>query len=180
MSLGWCGVEVLGWGGGGGVEVGVWAVVSFFGIILSQEPWLLIIADSMAIWPSGFPNLIRRVGWIAVNTLLFSAVLPGRLYKVHTPCINYHLRKKTQKSLWLCPLSFPFSTPWHLFRMICLFVFFSSRLIPPSSISGVYVSSGRGHQFFPTLYTRLGWISVNRLLCADFTLSLQTFSHEQI
>lgn len=40
LSLGWCGVEVLGWGWGGGVEVGVWAVVCSFGIILSQEPWL--------------------------------------------------------------------------------------------------------------------------------------------
>ena len=42
-----------------GVEVGVWAVVSSFGIILSQEPWLLIIADSMA-YPFGrqfFPTL---------------------------------------------------------------------------------------------------------------------------
>ena len=128
-----------------------------------------------------FPTLYGRVGWIAVNRLLFSAVLPGRLYKVHTPCVNYHFRKKTQKLLWLCTSSFPLFTPWHLFRMICLFVFFSSRLIPPSSISGVYVSSGRGHQFFPTLYRRLGWISVNQgLLCADFTLSLHTFAHEQI
>ena len=111
------------------------------------------------------------MGWIAVNRLLFSAVLPGRLYKIHTPCINYHFRKKMQKLLWLCTLSFPLSTPWHLFRMICLFVFFfSSRLIPPSSISGVYLSSGRGCQFLPTLYRRVGWIAVNRLLCADHSL----------
>ena len=42
-----------------------------------------IIACSMA-HPFGgqfSPTLYRRVGWIAVNRLLFSAVLPGRLYR---------------------------------------------------------------------------------------------------
>ena len=51
-----------------------------------------------------------------------------------------------------------------------LFFFFSSSLIPPSSISGVYLSSGRGRQFLPTLCRRVGWIAVNRLLCADHSL----------
>lgn len=118
-------------GGGGGVEVGVWAVVSSFGIIFSIARAMALDYRGqygLSIWPPVFPNLYGRVGWIAVNRLLLSAVLPGRLYKVHTPCINYHFRKKTQKLLWLCTLSFPLSTPWHLFRMICLFVFF---LFPP-------------------------------------------------
>ena len=42
--------------------------------------------------------------------------------------------------------------------------YLSSFLIPPNFISGVYLSSGRGRQFFPTLYRRVGWIAVNRLL----------------
>ena len=41
-----------------------------------------------------------------------------------------------------------------------LFLFLSSRLIQPNSISGVYLSSRRGYQLFPTLYRRVG----NRLL----------------
>ena len=48
-----------------------------------------------------------------------------------------------------------------------LFLFLSSRLIQPNSISGVYLSSRRGCQFFPTLYhvyRGVGWIAVNRLL----------------
>ena len=44
------------------------------------------------------------------------------------------------------------------------FLFFTSRLIQSNSISGVHLSSRRGCQFFPTLYRRVGWIAVNRLL----------------
>ena len=49
------------------------------------------------------------------------------------------------------------------------FVFLSSHLIPPNFISGVYLSSRRGRQFFPTLYMRVGRIGVNGLLCSHYT-----------
>ena len=61
--------------------------------------------------------------------------------------IYYHFREKTQRLLlWLCTLSFPLSAPWHLFWMIC-FLFFFLPHPKQNSISGVYLSSGRGRQF---------------------------------
>ena len=55
--------------------------------------------------------------------------------------------------LWLCIMPYPLCAPFHLFRIIC---FFSSRLISPNSISGLYLLSGRGCQIFPFLYRRMG------------------------
>ena len=33
-----------------------------------------------------------------IRSFSFTAVLPKRLYKTHTPCIHYHLRDKTHRS----------------------------------------------------------------------------------
>lgn len=55
--------------------------------------------------------------------------------------------------LWLCIMPYRLCAPMHLFRIIC---FFSSHLISPNSISGLYLLSGRGRQIFPFLYRRMG------------------------
>ena len=55
--------------------------------------------------------------------------------------------------------------------------FFSSRLIPPNLISGVYLSSRRGRQFLPTLSRRVGWIGLNGLLCSLYRIALCTYKN---
>ena len=74
--------------------------------------------------------------------LLFTVVLPKRLYKTHTPCIHYHLRDKTHRShhglikrarqtpslLTLSP--FPLCFHWRSPLPFCLLFLF-----PSSSIS---------------------------------------------
>ena len=55
---------------------------------------------------------------------LFTAVMPKRLYKTHTPCIHYHLRDNTHRLLlWPYTSPCPLSTSWHLFRMVCFSLF---------------------------------------------------------
>ena len=73
---------------------------------------------------------------------LFTAVLPKRLYKTHTPCIHYHLRYKTHRShhglikrtrqtpslLTLSP--FPLFLHWRSLLPFCfLFLFPSSPFL---------------------------------------------------
>ena len=72
-----------------------------------------------------------------VNIILFTSVLPKRLYKTHTPCIYYHLRNKTQVSSWprqtpslLTLLPFPLFFHWRSPLPFCLLFLF-----PSSSIS---------------------------------------------
>ena len=93
-------------------------------------------------WPPDFSiTYLRSVGKIGVNRILFTAVLPKRLYKTHTPCIHCYLRdKKHRLLLWPCTSPCPLSTSWHLFRMVCLSLF---PPYPVHSISGLYPSSVR-------------------------------------
>ena len=69
-------------------------------------------------------HLHRSAGKIGVNRILFTAVLPKRLYKTHTSCIHYHLRDNTHRLLlWPYTSPCPLSTSWHLFRMVCFSLF---------------------------------------------------------
>ena len=94
-----------------------------------------------------------------INYFSRSCPVDSPRYKAHTPCVNYYFPEKTERlKLWLCTLSFPLSAP-SSFRWL----FFSSRLIQPNSISGVFHPE-EAASFFPTLYRRVGWMAVNRLL----------------
>lgn len=96
--------------------------------------------------------------------------MPGRLYNAHTMRSLLFSSEDTEVVIILfimaLHLAFP-ALPSMAPLSDDLFLFLSSRLIQPNSISGVYLSSRRGCQFFPTLYhvyRRVGWIAVNRLL----------------
>lgn len=88
-----------------------------------------------------------------INYFSLSCPVDSPRYKAHTPCVNYYFREKR-----LCILSFPLYAPWLLFQMIIF-------LFPhPTQLYLGCVSSRRGCQFSPTLYRRVGWMAVNRLL----------------
>ena len=99
-------------------------------------------------------------GNFLINYFSQSCPVDSPRHKAHTPCVNYYFPEKTQRlKLWLCTLSFPLYAPWLLFQMIIF-------LFPPHPTQ-LYlgcVSSRRGCQFLPTLYRRVGWMAVNRLL----------------
>ena len=127
----------------GVLSLGVWGVV--FLLVSAMSRKVLFVR-----WPPDFSiTQLRSVGKIGVNRILFTAVLPERLYKTHTPCIHYHLRdKKHRLLLWPCTSPCPLSTSWHLFRMVCFSLF---PLHPAHSISGLHPSSGRDRQISPSL-----------------------------
>ena len=85
-----------------------------------------------------------------------SAVLPGRLYKAHTPCTreNDHARitviiifeRRHRVVIMALHLVFPaLRSMAPLLDDLFLFLFLSHPT--QNSISGVYLSSGRGRQF---------------------------------
>lgn len=68
---------------------------------------------------------------------------------------NYHFENRHRGCYCLYNLivlpALRFMAPLSLFLIVS---FFSSRLIPSHPISGLNLSSGKGHQFFPSLYRR--------------------------
>ena len=58
--------------------------------------------------------------------------------------------------LWLCIMPYPLCAPH---APLSDNFFFSSRLISPNSISGLFLFTGRGRQIFPFLY---------RIMCRHF------------
>ena len=105
---------------------------------------------------------------------IFTAVLPKRLYKTHTPCIHYHLRDNTHRLLlWPYTSPCPLSTSWLLFRMVCFPLFPPHP--SPQFLGPVSFIRKRPPDFSITQHRSAGKIDVNRILlvsCVSIGITL--------